>query len=251
MGVLININLWGSIMNLKSISIFLVVFFLAIAAVSAADENITDDSLLTVAGDSEDLSVSINDNVSLSGSDDDCLSVSSDNVSLAAAGEDCLSVSDDNVSLSAGVDDCLTVSSDNVSLASVNELPVSVSVESSLAAPESQSKLSMPTDPDDSKLTSSSDVAYSKKQWKAVWLVSVKLKYTWSEKKMKKVLKQELIKNKKKINKIEKKYTKKGWNFKKVYYKIKYGKKLAKCKYYVQLYRTVHYNDNGEVLYVD
>ena len=204
-------------MNLKSISIFLVVFFLAIVAVSAADENITDDSLLTVAGDSEDLSVSSNDNVSLS-----------------AAGEDCLSVS-----------------SDNVSLASVNELPVSVSVESSLAAPESQSKLSMPTDPDDSKLTSSSDVAYSKKQWKAVWLVSVKLKYTWSEKKMKKVLKQELIKNKKKINKIEKKYTKKGWNFKKVYYKIKYGKKLAKCKYYVQLYRTVHYNDNGEVLYVD
>ena len=221
-------------MNLKSISIFLVVFFLAIVAVSAADENITDDSLLTVAGDSEDLSVSINDNVSLSGSDDDCLSVSDDNVSLSAAGEDCLSVS-----------------SDNVSLASVNELPVSVSVESSLAAPESQSKLSMPTDPDDSKLTSSSDVAYSKKQWKAVWLVSVKLKYTWSEKKMKKVLKQELIKNKKKINKIEKKYTKKGWNFKKVYYKIKYGKKLAKCKYYVQLYRTVHYNDNGEVLYVD
>ena len=221
-------------MNLKSISIFLVVFFLAIAAVSAADENITDDSLLTVAGDSEDLSVSSNDNVSLSAAGEDCLSVSSDNVSLSAAGEDCLSVS-----------------SDNVSLASVNELPVSVSVESSLAAPESQSKLSMPTDPDDSKLTSSSDVAYSKKQWKAVWLVSVKLKYTWSEKKMKKVLKQELIKNKKKINKIEKKYTKKGWNFKKVYYKIKYGKKLAKCKYYVQLYRTVHYNDNGEVLYVD
>lgn len=221
-------------MNLKSISIFLVVFFLAIVAVSAADENITDDSLLTVAGDSEDLSVSINDNVSLSGSDDDFLSVSDDNVSLSAAGEDCLSVS-----------------SDNVSLASINELPVSISVESSLAAPESQSKLSMPTDPDDSKLTSSSDVAYSKKQWKAVWLVSVKLKYTWSEKKMKKVLKQELIKNKKKINKIEKKYTKKGWNFKKVYYKIKYGKKLAKCKYYVQLYRTVHYNDNGEVLYVD
>ena len=209
-------------------------FFLAIAAVSAADENITDDSLLTVAGDSEDLSVSINDNVSLSGSDDDCLSVSDDNVSLSAAGEDCLSVS-----------------SDNVSLASVNELPVSVSVESSLAAPESQSKLSMPTDPDDSKLTSSSDVAYSKKQWKAVWLVSVKLKYTWSEKKMKKVLKQELIKNKKKINKIEKKYTKKGWNFKKVYYKIKYGKKLAKCKFYVQLYRTVHYNEYGEVLYID
>lgn len=221
-------------MNLKSISIFLVVFFLAIAAVSAADENITDDSLLTVSGDSEDLSVSINDNVSLSGSDDDCLSVSDDNVSLSAAGEDCLSVS-----------------SDNVSLASVNELPVSVSVESSLAAPESQSKLSMPTDPDDSKLTSSSDVAYSKKQWKAVWLVSVKLKYTWSEKKMKKVLKQELIKNKKKINKIEKKYTKKGWNFKKVYYKIKYGKKLAKCKYYAQLYRTVHYNEYGEVLYID
>ena len=209
-------------------------FFLAIAAVSAADENITDDSLLTVSGDSEDLSVSINDNVSLSGSDDDCLSVSDDNVSLSAAGEDCLSVS-----------------SDNVSLASVNELPVSVSVESSLAAPESQSKLSMPTDPDDSKLTSSSDVAYSKKQWKAAWLVSVKLKYTWSEKKMKKVLKQELIKNKKKINKIEKKYTKKGWNFKKVYYKIKYGKKLAKCKYYAQLYRTVHYNEYGEVLYID
>ena len=221
-------------MNLKSISIFLIVFFLAIAAVSATDENITDDGLLTVAGDSEDLSVSSNDNVSLSAAGEDCLSVSSDNVSLSAAGEDCLSVS-----------------SDNVSLASVNELPVSVSVESSLAAPESQSKLSMPTDPDDSKLTSSSDVAYSKKQWKAVWLVSVKLKYTWSEKKMKKVLKQELIKNKKKINKIEKKYTKKGWNPKKIYYKIKYGKKLAKCKYYAQLYRTVHYNEYGEVLYID
>ena len=190
--------------------------------------------MLTVAGDSEDLSVSLNDNASLSGSDDDCLSVS-----------------DDNVSLSAGVDDSLSISSDNVSLASVNELPVSVSVESSLATPESQSKLSMPTDPDDSKLTSSSDVAYSKKQWKAVWLVSVKLKYTWSEKKVKKVLNKELNKNKKRIIKMGNKYMNKGWNYKKILYKVKYGKKLAKCKYYVQFYRTVHYNKYGEVLYVD
>ena len=237
-------------MNLKSISIFLVVFFLAIAAVSAADENITDDGLLNVAGDSEDLSVSLNDNVSLSGSDDDCLSVSDDNVSLAAADEDCLSVSDDNVSLAAGVDDCLTVSSDNVSLASVNELPVSVSVESSLSVPENQSKLSMPTDPDDSKLTSIYDKVYSKKQWKYVWLFSVKLKYTWSQKKMTKAIKQGLNKNKKSIKRTMKKYAKKDWHYNDVYYKIKYGKKIAKCKFYMQIYRTVYYNGYGEVLYV-
>ena len=35
-----------------------------------------------------------------------------------------------------------------------------------------------------------------------------------------------------------------------VYYKIKYGKKIAKCKFYMQIYRTVYYNGYGEVLYV-
>ena len=237
-------------MNLKSISIFLFVFFLAIAAVSAADENITDDGLLNVAGDSEDLSVSLNDNVSLSSSDDDCLSVSDDNVSLAAAGEDCLSVSDDNVSLAAGVDDCLTVSSDNVSLASVNELPVSVSVESSLSVPENQSKLSMPTDPDDSKLTSIYDKVYSTKQWKYAWVCSLKLKYTWSDKKIKKVSKRTVNKSKRKIERTVIKFAKKGWHFNKVYYKTSYGKHIFKVKFYLQFYRTVYYNGYGEVLYV-
>ena len=203
-------------MNLKSISIFLIVFFLAIAAVSAADENITDNGLLNVAGDCEDLSVSFNDNVSLS-----------------AAG-----------------DDCLSVSSDNVSLASVNELLVSVSVESGLSAPESQSKLSMPTDSDDSKLTSIYDKVYSTKQWKSAWVCSLKLKYTWSDKKIKKVSKRTVNKSKGKIQRTVIKFAKKGWHFNKVYYKTFYGKHIVKVKYYLQFYRTVYYNGYGEVLYV-
>ena len=203
-------------MNLKSISIFLIVFFLAIAAVSAADENITDNGLLNVADDCEDLSVSFNDNVSLS-----------------AAG-----------------DDCLSVSSDNVSLASVNELPVSVSVESGLSAPESQSKLSMPTDSDDSKLTSIYDKVYSTKQWKSAWVCSLKLKYTWSDKKIKKVSKRTVNKSKRKIQRTVIKFVKKGWHLNKVYYKTFYGKHIVKVKYYLQFYRTVYYNGYGEVLYV-
>ena len=220
-------------MNLKSISIFLVVFFLAIAAVSAADKNITDNGLLNVAGDCEDLSVSFNDNVSLS-----------------VAGDDCLSVSSDNVSLSAVSGDCLSVCSDNVSLASVNELPVSVSVESSLSALDNESKLSMPTDPDDSKLTSIYDKVYSKKQWKYVWLCSINLKYTWSEKKMKKVCIYKLKKNRKKIVRTMIKYAKKGWHYNTVYYRTLYGKHIVKAKYYLQFYRTVYYNGYGETLYV-
>ena len=147
--------------------------------------------------------------------------------------------------------DCLSVCSDNVSLASVNELPLSVSVESSLSAPNDQSKLSVPTNDDDSKLTSIYDKVYSQKKWKSVWLLSIKYKYTWSSKKINKVTKQKLNSNKKKIKRIGKKYAKKGWHFKKVYYTEHYGKTTIKIRFYVQFYKTVYYNGYGEVLYVD
>ena len=189
-------------MNIKSLSIFLLVFFLAIATVSAADENITnDDNVLSVAEDCEDLAVACDDNVGLASSDGDCLSVSSD---------------------------------DDLSVSSEKELPVSISVESELSAPNVESKISMP-DQGDSKLTSTNDNVYSSTKTKKVWLATITYKNTWSEKKVDKVTKKKITE--KKIKKVLKKYMKKGWNYDDVAYKVSYGKKTYKIKYYLKFYK--------------
>ena len=267
-------------MDVKYVYVFLVVFFLTISAVSAAENVTNEDFMLSVAEDNGDLAVS--NNLSLSGGDGDCLAVSSgadslnatseeilsvsNNVSLFGGDGDCLAVSSgadslnatseeilsvsNNVSLSGGDGDCLAVSENVGSLASVNELPVALSVESQLSASNNQPKLSMQVNQEDSKLTSIYDKVYSTKQWRTVGLFSIKYKYSWSKKKINQVTKKKIKSNKKKAKKIMKKYLKKGWTYSRVYYTWKYGKTAVKYWYYYQFYRTVYYNGYGKVLYV-
>lgn len=226
-------------MKIRYMGIILVVFFLAIAAASATSENITsDDTALSV---SQDALVS-QDNISVGS---DSLGALSDNVSAA---DDNLGALSKNVSES---DDCLAVSSENITLASSNDVPLSVSVESELSTPADQSKLSLATNQEDSKLTSIYDKVYSTKKWKTVWIVTITLKYKWSNKKMKQVANKKTKSVKSKVKRIIKQNLKKGWTYDGVYYTEHYGKYQCKYRYYLQFYKTVYYNGYGKVLYVE
>ena len=129
-------------MNFKMISIFLAISFLAIGCVSAADDNATDETVLSA----------VDDNASLASVDEDVLSAVDEDVSEGYV----LSVSEDNASLSS---------------AEKNQISVSVGDDSKLSASVAEPKISMSNSKQ--KLTSIYDQVYSSKVWKSILL-------TWS-----------------------------------------------------------------------
>ena len=220
-------------MNIKSISIFLVIFFLTMVTVSATNENITsDETLLMTNENNEDLTATYHENTSSDNTNDNIISIShSENVS---------SNNNDNV---------LSISNDeSFVLSKSNELPVAVSVNSKLSTSTEQPKLSTPINQEDEKLTSIYDKVYSRKEWRTVGILSIVLKYKWSKSVINKVVKQRIKLGIKREKIIIKKFTRKGWTYSRVYYTSHYGKTAARFNYYLQFYKTVYFNGYGEIL---
>ena len=242
---------YGDKMNIKLISIFLVIFFLVLSAVSAAGENITvEDNILAIDETNDELTVFKWDNVSVADEVDDNLAVSNEN-NVSVTVDNSVSVSDsDNLSISGGVEPLTISNVENLSVANNDNLPVAVSVQSKLSVPVEESKLSMEINPENSKLGSIYNKVYSTKKWKTVGVVVLKLKSSWSKYKINKVTnKIKKIANKR-TKSIMKKYVKKGWHYDRIFYTYNYGRYVATFKYYIQFYKTVYYNGYGEVLLV-
>lgn len=232
-------------MNIKYVGVLLLVFAVAISAVSASENITNEDNVLAVEEEVNDLSISYENNVTVAS--EDSLAVFSENVNVT---DGPLAVSSENITLATEDSDSLAVSSDNVTLSVVNEIPVAVSIETELTAQNNETKLSVPVEPEP-VLSSIYDKVYSKKMWKTVWICSLSLKYTWSSKKMKQVANKKTKAMKKKVYSKIKTNMKKGWKYNRVYYTTSYGRTKAVCRYYLQFYRTVYYNGYGKVLYVD
>ena len=238
-------------MNIKSISIFLVIFFLTMVTVSATNENITsDETLLMTNENNEDLTATYHENTSSDNTNDNIISISNDeNVSLANTNNvSLIAEHSENVS-SNNNDNVLSISNDeSFVLSKSNELPVAVSVNSKLSTSTEQPKLSTPINQEDEKLTSIYDKVYSRKEWRTVGILSIVLKYKWSKSVMNKVVKQRTKLGIKREKIIIKKFTRKGWTYSRVYYTSHYGKTAARFNYYLQFYKTVYFNGYGEIL---
>ena len=189
-------------MNLKFIGIVLAIFFLAMVSVSAADENITNDEILS--GDVDD--------VSSVSSDDDLLGVSVDDDS----GEEVLSVSvEDNVS-SVSDDDLLGASIEyNVSSDSIDENKLPACAVDSVKQSKSnvEQKISMSLSGQNAVLSSIYDKVYPHDEWKSILLTKFKVKKSWSKYKRDKKIRKYWKKALKKVKRLVKKYTRKGWTY--------------------------------------
>lgn len=222
--------------KIMMLAILLVSLF-AISTVSAMD-NVTGDVV----------SVEEQNDAEISVKEADSEVVSAENVSIENDSDEVLAANDKNVSSDDCDKDVLSASEENIALSSSNEYTIAVSPESSLSVSNGGSVLSVPLNREDSKLTSIYDKVYSTKVWKTVKIGTLKLKYSWSKKKMNKVAKKKTKSIIKKLKKVKRKYTKKGWIYNRVFYNYNYGKKSAVFKYYVQFYKTVYYDGYGNVL---
>jgi len=252
-------------MNLKFIGIVLAIFFLAMVSVSAADENITndeilsgdvddvssvssDDDLLGVSVDDDSgeevLSVSVEDNVS-SVSDDDLLGVSVDDDS----GEEVLSVSvEDNVS-SVSDDDLLGASVEyNVSSYSIDENKLSACAVDSVKQSKSnvEQKISMSLSGQNAVLSSIYDKVYPHDEWKSILLTKFKVKKSWSKYKRDKKIRKYWKKAMKKVKRLVKKYTRKGWTYEGRQWTWQVGRYKVSYQYYLQFSKTEYYDGYGQ-----
>ena len=205
-------------MNLKVIVVLFAIFFLSVVSVSAADENITNG----------DIVANIGDNTSSVSVEDDLLGVGMDEDSCDG---DVLSVS----------------AEDNVSSVNVCENKLSVSVDdSSISKSNSEQKISMSISQQDSKLSSIYDKVYSHKEWKSILLTKFNVKKSWSKHKRDKKIRKYWKKAMKKVNKLVKKYSKKGWVYEGTQWQWDVGNYKVKYRYYLQFSQTHYYNGYGE-----
>ena len=226
-------------MNFKMISIFLAISFLAIGCVSAADDNATDETVLSAVDDNASLA-SVDEDV-LSAvddvSDEDVLSIVDDNASLASVDEDVLSAVDEDVSEGY----VLSVSEDNASLSSAekNQISVSVGDDSKLSASVAEPKISMSNS--EQKLTSIYDQVYSSKVWKSILLTKFKVKKSWSKHKRDKKIRKYWKKALKKVKKLVRKYTARGWTYERKLWTWQVGTYKVSYQYYLQFSKTEYY----------
>ena len=224
------------IMDFKLVSIFLVIFFLAVTSVSAVDENIT--------GTDDALSITDENSLTLSdeaASQEDNLSVSDSEEAISAAEDENLTISDADDEISIAEDENLTVSRSN-------DIPVSVSLASAsvlTSADEAEPALSLPAD--DVKLTGIYDKVYSTKKWKTVKLTSFKVKKSWSKAKRDKKINRKYKAANKKLSKVIRKYTRKGWAYEDCLWTWQVGTYKVSYQYSARFYKTVYYDAYGNV----
>lgn len=220
-------------MNIKVISVFLIIFFLAITAVSATTDNTTNtEEILTVNLDENQISTV----------ESESISVSEENTTLTVENEEELAAPMENNILTIENKEPIIISKENTTIIVKNNeiLGACLNTAGTLSS-SSEPILSVSQSQDNTVLTSIYGKVYSTKVWKTITLISFKVKKSLPKYERDKIIQKKYKIALKKVNKNYYKFTNKGWTYERCLWTWQVGSYQVNYQYSIQFSKRVYY----------